>query len=448
MTRHGKISEHRSELLKIVGRGIIRRRGLDAFGVLAAYAIAGVGYGQAQTLPTLPECVQPGQTVTLDLSTGTTNGNPNADGTQDPKWLLFSTPPGTGLTSLPASPYSTSYGGWAPPGPATWIQPWSGPAANQTAPNGPYAYEVDFNIPPPLSQYSNITLSGQCRADDLATVLLANGPTQNCGPFIGPSSANQPLNFSFSSSSGAIFWPGGMAFQANVQNTGLGTTGLMISATLSAVCATGTLKICKAAGPGITVSTPFSFTANGTQVSVPAGPAPGGTCVVVNPGFLVGTPVHIAETAMSSNIAVSNIVVAVDPPGSVGNINPANGTADFTIGSGVTEVTYTDYNRPGYLEICKSGYGSGNFTVDPGGLNLGPFIVAAGSCSPAIQVNAGQVTIQEAPNSSLVMNGCATIPSGRLVLCDYTNKKATVKVVPGGVSTQTIVTINNVRRRS
>jgi hypothetical protein len=439
------MGEHQSKSLEIASQSTMKRRGLGAFGVSLAYAVTGLGYVQAQTLPTLPECVRAGQTVTLDLSTGTTNGNPNAPGTQDPKWLVFSTPPGTGLTNFPASPYSTAYGGWAlPTSPATWIQPWSGTTINlgPTATNGPYAYEVDFNIPHPLSYYSNITLAGQCRADDLATVLLANGPTQNCGPFTGPSSSNQPLNFNFSSASGANFWPGSNAFQANVQNTGLAPTGLMISATLSAVCAQGTLKVCKAAGPGITAGTPFSFTANGTAFSVPAGPAPGGTCVVVSPGFPVGTPVHVAETTMPPNVAVSNITVMVDPPSNVGTIDLANGTADFTMGSGVTEVTYTDFTKPGYLEICKTGATGGSFMVNG---NLGPFVVAAGACSPAIQVTAGSVTIKEAQNSGFALNSCSTIPSGRLVSCTQGTQTAIVTVVPGGVPTQTIATINNIR---
>ncbi len=71
------------------------------------------------------------------------------------------------------------------------------------------------------------------------------------------------------------------------------------------------------AGPGVAVGTPFGFTANGTSFPGPAGPAPGGTCVVVNPGFAVGSTVNIVETPIPSGIAVSNISVAVAPPGSV-----------------------------------------------------------------------------------------------------------------------------------
>ena len=40
------------------------------------------------------------------------------------------------------------------------------------------------------------------------------------------------------------------------------------------------------------------------------------------------------------------------------------------IGSGVTEVTYTDYKTTGYLEICKTGVPGGSFMVDQQGRRL------------------------------------------------------------------------------
>jgi len=88
----------------------------------------------------------------------------------------------------------------------------------------------------------------------------------------------------------------------------------------------------------------------------------------------------------------------------------------MTAGSGVTEVTFTNQRkndgRTGYLEICKAGDVKGNFTftVSPGG--LGPFTVPAGACSPAIQVFAGNVTINEAPNNFGII-ASATLPASR-----------------------------------
>jgi hypothetical protein len=206
----------------------------------------------------------------------------------------------------------------------------------------------------------------------------------------------------------------------------------------------GILKVCKVAGPGIAVGTPFGFTANGNPFQVPAGPAPGGTCVVVapNPGFAVGTTVNIVETPIPTGVAVSNIAVAVAPPGSVVSTNLATGTVSVVIGNGVTEATFTDYRTTGYLEICKTGTAAGSFMVNPG--NLGPFAVPVGACSPAIQVTAGPVVITETPNApGTSINGCTTIPSGRLVSCPSGGLTATVTVVPGDIPSETIVTVNN-----
>jgi hypothetical protein len=205
------------------------------------------------------------------------------------------------------------------------------------------------------------------------------------------------------------------------------------------------LKVCKVAGPGIVVGTSFGFTANGNSFQVPAGPAPGGTCVVVSPGFPVGTLVHVAETPIP-NVAVSNITVMVTPPTNAGIPDLPNGTVDVTIGSGVTEVTYTDYNKnTGYLEICKSGVGSGSFTVNPGG--LGPFVVATGTCSPAIQVSAGTVKITENSTANgVAMSVCTTIPSSRQQgPCNVNTQTSTVTVVPGDVTTQTTAFIKNIQ---
>lgn len=202
----------------------------------------------------------------------------------------------------------------------------------------------------------------------------------------------------------------------------------------------GLLKVCKVAGPGIAVGTPFTFTAGTSTFTVPAGPAPGGTCVV-GPSFAVGTTVTVDEVVPAGDV-VSNIVVA--PPGQlVGTPNLATGTVNVLIGTGVTEVTFTD-KRTGYLEICKRGHVGGNFTfnVNPG--NLGPFVVPAQACSPAIEVAAGPVVIHEMPTLGTVMTpGCATIPAGNQLGCNTGAQTSTVTVVPGNISTMTIAFVTN-----
>jgi hypothetical protein len=201
----------------------------------------------------------------------------------------------------------------------------------------------------------------------------------------------------------------------------------------------GLLKVCKVGGPGIATGTPFTFTAGANTFTVPSGPAPGGTCVI-GPKFAVGTHVTVAET-VPPGFTVSSIAVA--PPAQVvGSPNIAGGNVNITVGNGVTEVTFTD-KRTGFLEICKMGDVQGNFSfsVNPGG--LGPFVVPAGACSPAIEVAAGSVLINEIPSAGASMVGCSTIPPAQQGPCNPAAHTSTVTVVPGDVSTMTIALITN-----
>ena len=207
---------------------------------------------------------------------------------------------------------------------------------------------------------------------------------------------------------------------------------------------TGILKICKVAGTGITVGTSFTFTAGSSTVTVPAGRAPGGTCMV-GPSFPVGADVTVTETVPAGD-TVSSISVA--PPSQlIGAPNLAGGSVNVTIASGVTEVTFID-ERIGFIEICKKGdvTGTFSFTVSPGG--LGPFAVPAGACSPAIAVAAGPVLIHERLTRGNSMVACSTIPASQQGPCNTTTQTSTVTVVPGDASTMTIAYVTNRRSTS
>jgi hypothetical protein len=202
------------------------------------------------------------------------------------------------------------------------------------------------------------------------------------------------------------------------------------------------LKICKVAGPGVAVGTPFSFNTGVGTVSVPAGPAPGGYCVI-GPAFPSGTVATITEAIPPGHVVTG---IAVAPPTRlVGTPNLPAGQVQVTVGPGVTEVTYRNEKRTGFLEICKRSNVRGNFTftVSPG--PAGPIVVPAGACSPAIEVPAGPVTIQETPTAGVAMAGCATIPGNRQGPCNLGALTSTVTVVAGDVSTQTIAIITNSR---
>jgi hypothetical protein len=207
----------------------------------------------------------------------------------------------------------------------------------------------------------------------------------------------------------------------------------------------GQLKICKVGLAGVAPGTSFTFTAgNAPSFTVAAGNPPGGLCRL-GPSFPQGSTVTVTETVPSS-LHVSGITVA--PINRlVGTPNLAAGSVTVTIGSGITELTYTNAEaRTGFLEICKevsTPWTTGNytFTVNPG--NLGPFTVPVGSCSPAIEVQAGQVTITEQPRPGSHLAGCHTIPAANQGACNTTAGTSTVTVVPGDVSTQTIAFFTN-----
>lgn len=207
----------------------------------------------------------------------------------------------------------------------------------------------------------------------------------------------------------------------------------------------GILKICKVADIGVTVGTQFTFTANGNPISVAAGPPPGGNCVLAG-SFAQSSLVTIQETG-SPGYAVNAITVA-PAVNLAGGPDLPNRKVQVTMGSGVTEVTYTNQSarqETGYLEICKQEAirSTGNFTFTVNSGNQGPVTVPIGGCSPAMRVAAGQVTIHENPNPLGNMASCATIPTTRQGPCNPSAQTSTVTVVPGGTSTQTVAIITN-----
>jgi hypothetical protein len=279
--------------------------------------------------------------------------------------------------------------------------------------------------------------------------------------------------------SGSPLHPGLNTLTVVVQNINLQNllgnaswTGLALNATLTGTCinrACGILKACKIAGPGIptTPITSFPISYSSSVVSdswtIPAGPAPGGYCVL-SPSLPVNTSVTIKEIVPQddyvSNITVAPLsILAPVSPNQNPNPNQDAGSVTIVIGSGVNEVTYTNAST-GYLEICKEA-GSGvapntifTFNASPGTKyvpggpnNMGPFEVPAGACSSAKQVSAGKWTIKESPSTVQTNQGppaivsSSTIPSGRQDL--WTASTSTVNVVPGDISTQTIAIITN-----
>jgi len=209
-----------------------------------------------------------------------------------------------------------------------------------------------------------------------------------------------------------------------------------------------TIKICKVAGEGVDISTEFDFGvgwdgASQANVSIPAGPAPGGYCKVAATNVPTDREIAVGEI-QKPGYQVTQIDVA--GAGIVDEISVPNRFVKFsTVGEGVTEVTFTNKNTRGYLEICKAGHVDGEFTftVDDVDGTVGSYTVPSGTCTPAIAVMAGEVTITETPTQGVIMGSCSTLvpdSSYQLSCEDWTS---VVKIDPGDISTQTIAFIEN-----
>lgn len=210
----------------------------------------------------------------------------------------------------------------------------------------------------------------------------------------------------------------------------------------------GILKVCKVAGSGIANFLPYTFTANGgPAVTVPSGPSPGGYCNILG-AFPPGTIVTVQENASVGSAAA---LIGVEPVARLvaGSKDVAGRKVKVKIGSGVTEVTFTNRAvKTGYIEICKKIQGPILFPLPvtfhfevpgiPGGVDVPP-----NACSPPIKVTAGSaVAITEQPPFGWSVASCSTLPAPTPPpVCS--GSTATVKVAAGGVSDQTIVTFVN-----
>jgi hypothetical protein len=252
----------------------------------------------------------------LSLNTGINpiNGTLLSLGSPDPGWTVIADPSSTTVEPRPAvvltDPPTTA---WGTISGSQWI------GAQSTADNdfGDYYYQRCFCL---RDGFARAVLNFQMRADNQADVYLNKILAQ-----IQSSTPPAPILHGadgdfWSSVNPDVLSPAvtqGFQFGRNclivkVHNEG-SYTGLDFAGTITAAgpsgnvnglyapacCQTdqpaqGRLKLCKVAGNGITVSTPFQFSAGGSPFTVPAGPAPGGYCVL-GPTFPVGSTVTVAE---------------------------------------------------------------------------------------------------------------------------------------------------------
>ncbi len=164
-------------------------------------------------------------------------------------------------------------------------------------------------------------------------------------------------------------------------------------------CSSATLKICKVAGLGITVGTPFTFTAGGNTITVPAGAAPGGNCVEVkDPKLMPGSNVTVTETIPSGD-TVSSIVVN-PTSGLVGTPDLGAGTVTVRLDNGATEVTYTNTFVPPPeptncwkdAKVSVTCNKDGTYTLTVSNIGQPGDVITLGSSTPGVTISPPQQT--------------------------------------------------------
>jgi hypothetical protein len=211
----------------------------------------------------------------------------------------------------------------------------------------------------------------------------------------------------------------------------------------------GVLEICKAAAGEERFSGTFGFKVQGVDgvVQVPVGYC--SLPIKLSPGTVTVTEVERPGYSVHS--------IAAKPDNRLLGSDPGAGTATVQIVAGgaanQTMLTFTNKVIPkGYLEVCKAKPdrdkldGFVSFTVNQAGGQPQTVSVRVGACSMPIQLNPGPATITEVANSGAQLVDIEVTPEDRLESIDLANRSVTVTIVPGGRSTQTMVTFINKKK--
>ena len=169
----------------------------------------------------------------------------------------------------------------------------------------------------------------------------------------------------------------------------------------------------------------FSFDAGGTPVTVAAG-----SCVSAA-AFPVGSSIVVTERP-SAGTTVS--AIGVLPPDRQGAVNLSAGTVTVAIGTGLTEVDFTNTaGGVGLLKVCKIA-GSG---VAPGtrfsfAIGATSFVVPAGYCFQNGLLPVGTVvTITETLSPGTVASAISVLPADRQGTVDLGAQTVTATVGVG-----------------
>jgi hypothetical protein len=116
------------------------------------------------------------------------------------------------------------------------------------------------------------------------------------------------------------------------------------------------------------------------------------------------------------------------------------------IRSAAVLVWFCGHAQAGFIEFCKDASPadslSGLATFAIAGQS-GTVAVPVGACSSAIQLPNGLATITELPQIGTILLSVSTFPNDRLISFDLATESAVVLIVPGDISTETVVTFTN-----
>jgi hypothetical protein len=216
-------------------------------------------------------------------------------------------------------------------------------------------------------------------------------------------------------------------------NGGGQTIATFLDTIIPVLPGSGFLQICKVAGAGVAVGTPFNFSVAGNTVTVLAGSAPGDSCS--RPLVMPVGAVFLAETASPGMVMTS---VTTLPAGLLVSNNLSAGTATVTVNTGGQTIatfinTVISAIPLGTIEVCKLG-GAGvtagmSFSFNVGGT---PVTVAAGSCVAAAAFPVGtSVVVAENPSAGTTVSAISVLPADREGAADLSAGNVSVTVGTG-----------------
>jgi hypothetical protein len=147
----------------------------------------------------------------------------------------------------------------------------------------------------------------------------------------------------------------------------------------------GLLKVCKVAGPGIALNTPFQFSVTPSGGgTVPAGPAPAGYCWIMG-SYAVGTPIVVTEQA------VPGVIVT----GITGT--PTFSTATYTIPAMSCTPPIVATAGPTLVTETSTGSTGTSWTGCGVWVGVGPWAI----CTPTHVGNSQVVTVNASTNTAM-----------------------------------------------